>query len=195
MCTFHPTQIDEHQFFNNIQNMLDNRFKIGMINFVIASETKEKYFEYKNKFKKMGIPLHPNPIWDKTGQYKKEDLNFFENELPRVDYLYRTGKSSPKGKKCMYPCIGYEMDFKGNIWVGCYPKTAVNFLSSELLSLFPGPVKCPNDQCVCLDKYSFLEDVNRNITTNPLELYSLALLSQKNSKKVWHYRNANDIYR
>jgi len=179
MCTYHPSQIEEHQFFDAIQKILDNGFHIGMINFVITSETREKYFEYKNTFKKMGVPLHPNPIWDKSGHHKKEDMQFFENELPTVDYLYRTGTKSPKGKKCLFPSLAYEMDFKGNIHIGCYPKTSVNFLNSKLPLPFPGPVTCPNTQCACLDKYSFLEGINRNVTTNPLELYSQALLERK----------------
>lgn len=179
MCTYHPTQIEESTFFDNIQKILDNGFHIGMVNFVITSKTREAYFEYKNKFKKMGIPLHPNPIWDKSGHHSKEEMQFFFHELPEVDYLYRTGTKTPKGRKCLFPSLAYEMDYKGIIHIGCFPKKSANFLKDELPHLSNGPVKCPNSRCACLDKYSFLEGINRNVTLNPLELYSRALLERK----------------
>ena len=178
MCTYHPTQVDEHEFFEKIHRLLDSGFRIGMINYVMTSQQRENYYVYKERFRELGIPLHPNPLWGKTGRHSAEDLALFESELPTVDYLYRTGKNSPKGKKCLFPGIAYELDYRGNIMVGCHPTTSSSFFDHDLPSLFAGPVPCPYTKCVCLDKYSFLEGSNRNITTNPLASYSRALLER-----------------
>lgn len=178
MCTYHPTQVDEQPFFERIERLLESGFQIGMINYVMTSQQREKYFVYKEKFRKLGVPLHPNPLWGKRGQHSAEDMALFESELPPLDYLYRTGKNSPKGKKCLFPSLAYELDYRGKIRVGCHPSASGSFFDQELPALFAGPVPCPHTKCVCLGKYSFLEGSNRNITTNPLELYSRALLER-----------------
>ena len=178
MCTYHPTQVDEPQFFAKIERLLESGFQIGMINYVMTSQQREKYFVYKEKFSKLGIPLHPNPLWDQRGRHSAEDMALFESELPTLDYLYRTGKNSPKGKKCLFPGLAYELDYRGKITVGCHPTASGSFFDQELPALFAGPVPCPRTKCVCLDKYSFLEESNRNITTNPLALYSRVLLER-----------------
>lgn len=178
MCTYHPTQVDEQQFFERILGLLESGFQIGMINYVMTSQQREKYFVYKEKFRKLGIPLHPNPLWGKTGRHSAEDMELFENELPPLDYLYRTGKNSPKGKKCLFPGLAYELDYRGKIRVGCHPATSGSFFDPDLPSLFAGPVPCPDAKCVCLDKYSFLEGSSRNISTNPLAAYSRTLLER-----------------
>lgn len=178
MCTYHPTQVTEQQFFARIDQVLESGFQIGMINYVMTAQQREKYVVYKEKFRKLGIPLHPNPIWDQRGRHSAEDMALFASELPPLDYLYRTGKKSPKGKKCLFPSLAYELDYRGKIRVGCHPTAAGSFFDQELPALFAGPVPCPYTKCACLDKYSFLEESNRNITTNPLALYSHALLER-----------------
>lgn len=178
MCTYHPTQVNEQHFFARIDKVLESGFQIGMINYVLTPQQRETYFVYKEKFGKLGIPLHPNPLWDQSGQHSAEDMALFANELPPLDYLYRTGKNSPKGNKCLFPSLAYELDYQGKIMVGCHPTASGSFFDQELPALFAGPVSCPRTKCFCLDKYSFLEGSNRNITTNPLALYSRALLER-----------------
>lgn len=178
MCTYHPAQVNEQPFFERVERLLESGFQIGMINYVLTAQQREKYFVYKEKFRKLGVPLHPNPLWDKSGRHSAEDMALFASELPTLDYLYRTGKDSPKGKKCLFPGLAYELDYRGKIRVGCHPTASGSFFDQELPALFAGPVPCPHTKCFCLDKYSFLEGSNRNITTNPLELYSRALLAR-----------------
>jgi organic radical activating enzyme len=186
MCTYHPSQVDEQQFFEKIQRFLEGGFQIGMINYVMTPQQREQYFVCKEKFRKLGIPLHPNPLWGKSGRHSAEDMELFESELPSLDYLYRTGISSPKGKKCLFPGIAYELDYRGNIKVGCHRGVSGSFFDHDLPSLFAGPVPCPYSRCACLDKYSFLEGSNRNTTTNPLKSYSRALLERSSTEPTTH---------
>ncbi len=180
MCTYHPSQIKEENFLLKIRNVLDNGFEIGMVNYVLTQDSLNNFFSLKEKFRAFGIPLHPNPLWNSTGKYSPEDMKIFEVELPEQDYLYRTGIMSPNGKNCLFPSIAYEIDYLGNVKVGCHPKASGNIFDSNLPPLFPEPVPCPYSSCACLHKYSFLEGNNRNITTNPLRQYSQAL------KDLWH---------
>jgi organic radical activating enzyme len=176
MCTFHPSQVEESRFFARVRSLRDEGFKIGMINYVMSRQQKGNYFEHKAKFLELGIPLHPNPLWNNQGLYSNEDMKLFAEELPALDYQYRTGQS-PKGRKCLFPEIAYEMDYRGNIYAGCHPEISGSFFDGQLPKIFAGPVHCPHSKCVCLDKYSFLEGCERNVTMNPLECYSNALLT------------------
>lgn len=60
----------------------------------------------------------------------------------------------------------------GQIYVGCHPQVSGSFFNHSLVPTFDGPVPCSAKACVCLDMYSFLEDVNRNTDVNPLHIYS-----------------------
>ena len=88
MCTFHPSQTSEREFFDKVEDILANGFNIGMINYVMSAANKDKYYERRDKFLTLGIPLHPNPLFGSDGKFAKEDIELFNEELPEVDYLY-----------------------------------------------------------------------------------------------------------
>ena len=94
-----------------------------------------------------------------------------EEALPELDFQYRTGLKDPHGKICRYPSISYEMDYRGIIRAGCLGVSS-SFFDESLPVRPPEPIPCPHHSCVCLDKYSFLEESERNITTTPLAVYS-----------------------
>jgi organic radical activating enzyme len=171
MCTFHPSQIDGERFLKKIDEILDAGFKIGMVNYVMNVDNLPRYLIYKEAFRQRGIPLHPNPLWGADEKYSKADLELLKTELTEVDFIYRSGVESPRDKKCLFPSLGYEMDYRGTIYVGCHRATSRSFFDPRLPELFAGPVPCPHKSCVCLDKYSFLDGINRNIETDPLKVY------------------------
>jgi organic radical activating enzyme len=47
MCTYHPTQVDEQQFFEKIHGLLDSGFQIGMINYVMTPQQRDRYYVCK----------------------------------------------------------------------------------------------------------------------------------------------------
>lgn len=176
MCTYHPSQTSDQPFYEHLDQLLNLQFKIGMVNYVINKENIDRYYDIKMKMKDRSIPLHPNPLWNSKGQYSQHDLSFLKQELPNLDYLYRTQLMSPYRKKCLFPSLAYEMDQIGTINIGCHHHVKGNFFNPNLPSLFAGPVPCPVKSCVCLDKYSFLIGINRNTSLNPLKIYSNVLL-------------------
>ncbi len=179
MCTFHPSQVSESDYLSRIDRFLDHGFSIGMINYVMDRSNFERYADLSREMQdRGGPPLHPNPLWDSSGYYSSEDLELMKRELPEADFLYRSQVQSPKGEKCLFPTIGYEMDQTGHIQAGCYPFVTGSFFDEQLPPAFAGPVPCPYRACTCLDKYSFLGSVNRNITANPLQVYSDLLKSR-----------------
>jgi hypothetical protein len=179
MCTFHPTQVEEEVFWERISRLLHAGFRIGMINYVMSRESLSRYAQRRQRAAELGIPLHPNPLWDWRGHYSDDDLALLKAELPEADFGYRSQLVSPQGKNCLYPAVAYGMDQAGTIGIECHADLPQgSFFDENLSTLFRGPVPCPHRSCYCLDKYSFLGEVNRNVTTNPLKIYSEILLKR-----------------
>jgi hypothetical protein len=178
MCTFHPSHVEEPVFIERIQSYLDAGFRIGMVNYVMDESNVPLFRERRQKFAEMGVVLHPNPLWGQGGKYKPADIELMKDALPELDFLYRSGIGDPHERICRFPAIAYEMDYKGFIRPGCMPWASSSFFDDALPVQPTAPVPCPHHSCVCLDKYSFLEESERNITTNPLAVYSDLLKSR-----------------
>jgi hypothetical protein len=175
MCTLHPSQTAPEAFFARIDALLGEGFRIGMVNYVMNADNIQQYRKNKDILALKGIPLHPNPLWGYGNKYRPEDLELLRAELSAADFAFRSGLESPRGMKCLFPSLAYEMDYTGRIHVGCHPATEGSLFDRELPRLFAGPVPCPYEGCVCLDKYSFLGAVNRNVGLNPLAIYGQTL--------------------
>jgi hypothetical protein len=176
MCTFHPSQTTEQRFFQKIDALLSRGFKIGMVNYVLTSETLPDFERRYRSLAQRGVPLHPNPLWGSRGAYSREGLRILQEYLPSFDYGYRTGLRSPLRQACFFPAVAYQMNPWGRLHVGCHRTRTGSFFDDELPPQFPGPVPCPQATCVCLDMYSFLAGQERNCTTDPLAMYRDALL-------------------
>ena len=90
--------------------------------------------------------------------------------LDEVDVYYRAGGSC-HGKACFYPAVAYEMNQNGDIHIGCFPYTTKNLFKSAPPKLTKGPVVCAHATCQCLDKYSFVQGINRNTGLDVLRIY------------------------
>lgn len=176
MCTFHPSQTGKAEFLNNIKSYLAEGFSIGMVNYVIAGADFAPYYALRDELASLGVPLHPNPLWGANGVYSHDKIELFRSELPDIDYYFRTGIGSPRGKPCFHPVVAYHLNQNGAIFVGCHPEKRGLFFSTTLPKTYDASPRCPSNSCVCLDMYSFLTDVNRNISINPLYEYSKLLL-------------------
>jgi hypothetical protein len=179
MCTLHPSQTPPARFLQRIDALMGAGFHVGMVNYVMSAENLPHYLHYKEGLRQRRIPLHPNPLWDSTGTYSADDLHLLKSELEEADFLYRSGIASPKGEKCLYPALAYELDYLGRVQVGCHAAASGNFFAPRLPRLFMGPVPCPMSRCVCLDKYSFLSAMNRNTSLDPLRTYGELLRSRR----------------
>ncbi len=178
MCTFHPSQIAEDVFKNRLTSFLKAGFRIGMVNYVMDQANIEEFERRREEFDHIGVVLHPNPLFDSFGTYSDSELEMMKSCLPPVDFEYRTGISSPFEKPCAFPAVAYEMDYKGRIVVGCHSHISNlcgSFFDANLPVRPVASVSCPHHSCVCLDKYSFIEGVERNKSFDPLAEYSAAL--------------------
>jgi MoaA/NifB/PqqE/SkfB family radical SAM enzyme len=179
MCTLHPSQTTVDRFLKRIDALLAAGFHVGMVNYVMNADNLPHYLDYKEELRHRRIPLHPNPLWNSTGDYAPEDLEILRGELEDADFQYRSGSLSPLGKKCLFPALAYELDYLGNIYVGCHAPASGNFFDKTLPPLFAGPVPCPHKSCVCLDKYSFVEGMGRNLSLDPLRTYGEILRNRR----------------
>ena len=152
------------------------QFKIGMVNYVMTSESIPDFERRCRSLAERGVLLHPNPLWGSRGAYSPEGLRILQEYLPSLDYGYRTGLRSPLHQPCFFPAVGYQMNQWGGLHVGCHPAHRGSFFAAALPPLFPEAVPCPMIYCPCLDMYSFLADQDRNQTTNPLAAYHDALM-------------------
>jgi organic radical activating enzyme len=178
MCTFHPSQTTADRFLARIDAIQDAGFHIAMVNYVMNADNLPHYLNYKEQLRSRGIPLHPNPLWDSVGVYSAADLALLQNELHEVDFRFRGGAAT-LGLKCLFPALAYELDYRGQVHVGCHPAASGSFFAEHLPRPFAGPVPCPHGTCACLDKYSFLEGVDRNLSLDPLRTYGDLLRSDR----------------
>ena len=185
MCTFHPGQTSEEAFAASIERLQHSGFVIGMINYVMTRESIPEYERQQRRFVRLGIPVNPNPLWDSNGQYASEDLDLMREYLPSdFDYEFRTQQRSPKGQRCRFPAIAYELNPWGMIWVGCHYNHRGSFFAKQLPRRFRRSAVCPHASCVCLDKYSFVSDSDRNTNTNTLDAYGRLLLEKQKGDQV-----------
>jgi organic radical activating enzyme len=184
MCTFHPSQVSEEKFLRNLDVVLAGNFSIGMINYVMDAAYKDKYLAFRDLMWSRGIPVQPNPLFGSKGEYALPDVEIMKENLPARDFELRSQNESPCGKPCLFPAVAYEMDLAGRIHVGCHPETQKSFFDTTLPLSPTSFSPCPYNECVCLDKYSFLKDFARNTTIDPFKLYSddLRQLQSKNSR-------------
>ncbi len=175
MCTFHPSQTEEGAFKKRIASYLKAGYQIGMVNYVMDDTNRHEFARRRREFAEIGATLHPNPLWGGNGQYGPEDLALMEASIPEFDFGYRSGAVDPFGKQCLFPALSYEMDLAGQIYPGCLPELTGSFFDEKLPQRPTDLVPCPFHSCVCLDKYSFLEGFERNVSTNPFAQYSSEL--------------------
>jgi hypothetical protein len=178
MCSYHPSQVEEDVFFSRIKDVLSSGFRIGIVNYVMSGENIEAFRRLKQRAAQLGVVFQPNPLWNSAGRYSHEDLELLRVELLPLDFQYRTQMESPMGKTCRFPMLAYEMDVVGNITVGCHNQLHGSFFDKFLPPLKKSRTPCPHHVCACLDKYSFLDGVHRNTSTDPLGTYS-SLLRQR----------------
>lgn len=171
MCTFHASQTDEGPFMARLEALQAAGFVIGMVNYVMDETNLPLFRDRRKRFADIGVVLHPNPLWG-DGTYKPADLELMREALPEIDFLYRSGAENPKDRMCRFPALSYEMDYKGNITPGCLPGLRGSFFDDRLPAQPEAAIPCPFTACVCLDKYSFLEGSERNVSTNPLAIYA-----------------------
>ena len=184
MCSYHPSQTSLGTFSRKINQLIKSGFKIGMVYLTMNHDNFVIYNDVKKEMSEIGVPLHPGPLWYSDEKYSEEELLFLKKELPEADFNYRAMKKSPYKKKCLFPALAYEMNPFGEIHVGCHPYVSGSFFDHTLLSTFSGPVPCPQKVCTCLHKFSFLDEVNRNINVNPLLVISDSLKEKSGIRKM-----------
>lgn len=179
MCTFHPSQTDEDEFKRRVMAIKRAGVQIGMVNYVMTDTNIESFSRHQDEFAKLDLILHPNPLWLSDGNYSEASLEVMADAIPELDFRYRTGAGDPFGLQCNFPAVGYEVDYTGKTIVGCHPTNSGSFFDAKLPERPHSSVPCPFHSCVCLDKYSFLDGVDRNISLNPLRQYSKALKEKR----------------
>lgn len=183
MCTFHPTQTTEEKFIPRMAEYQAAGFTIGMVNYVLNNaDALAQYRRRRALFSEMGLILHPNPL-HVGGVYSDGDRELMMETLPRLDYEMRSQERLSLGVPCLFPSLSYEMDGQGRIHVGCHTEQGGSFFDATLPVLPEPEILCPWGACVCLDKYSFMAGVERNVSTNPLAVYA-GLLKDKERERV-----------
>ncbi len=176
-CSYHSSEIKEADFIRNLQRILDHGFQVGMVNYVMTREQFDGFVERRELFARMGVPLNPNPDFERAAEYSAAEQELLRAHLPGVDYRFKVLRASPYGEKCLYPAITYEMDFRGLVRLSCIGGESASIFGDALPALPAGPVACPQLRCECLDMYSFRKGETRNRTTDPLRDYCEELKS------------------
>lgn len=188
MCTFHPSRAKLDSFVARIKSYQTAGFRVAMVNYVMSQANFDGFELLREQLTELGIPANPNPLWGGPYQYTEEQTKSLQTWLPTDDYLFRSGTLSTRGRKCLFPSLAYEMNQTGTIHIGCHRSMQASFFADTLPVLFAGPVPCPYKSCVCVDKYSFLEEINRNNSLSPIGVYADLLNSRTHPSE----RSADD---
>lgn len=167
MCTFHPSRGSIRDFIGRIEKLVATGFHIAMVNFVMAPDQMRDFTELRKSFEKIGVPLSANPLIGEP-KLSEEESEYLKSVSNEFDLAYKGQIASPKGKRCFYPMVSYEIDMTGRMITGCHPERCGDFIAGRYPRLCQAPVVCNADYCTCLDKYSFLEGCRRNVSLNPL---------------------------
>lgn len=171
MCTFHPSRVRVDTFIKNIEAIMAEGFNVVMVNFVMAPQQMMDFKRLKELFQEIHIPLSANPLIGGP-DLSDAEFEFLKNVSNEFDLAYKGRFTSPKGKRCFYPAVAYEIDMSGQMITGCHPDHKGNIIHKVYPRLFDAPVVCHADFCTCADKYSFLEGCLRNTSLNTLVEFS-----------------------
>lgn len=176
-ASYHSSEVAEDVFIAKMRKILEHGFHVGMVNYVMSSEQFDQFPRLREIFAGLGLVLNPNPDFERKSEYSEAQKALLKARLPEIDYRFKVLNASPKGQKCLYPALTYELDFRGVIAAACIGGAAASIFDDQLPPLPTGPVECPRNGCGCLDMYSFLKGSTRNITTNPLQDYCDQLIA------------------
>jgi hypothetical protein len=165
--SFHPTQLALDAFAAKLARILDAGWQVAMINYVMEAGQAGAYAEVRDYFRaRHDIYVNPNPdafdpAW--AGPDRVAGATALVPLLPALDRDRKTGAPT-LGKACGYPTIGFFVGPDGRAERACGVRVhgeprAFDFIGgSAQLRALPGPVRCPQRECGCLDRYAFLAE-------------------------------------
>jgi organic radical activating enzyme len=169
-CSYHPSMVNEERYIAKLRAIKEAGFNVGMVNYVLSGEQKHDFFRIREKLGTLGIPVNANPEFQERYSYDEEFLKELRECILEQDFYFKIGRS-PRGKTCLYPSVGYEMSQTGCLSVGCIGSRRGSLFDPVLPSIGDRSIACPHNECSCIDKYSFLLQINRNLSTNVLQTY------------------------
>ncbi len=162
--SFHPTQISLERFDKRLARILDAGWNVGMINYVMEAEQAGDYEKVRDHFRREhGIYANPNP--DAFDDDRERARRKFSPLLPVADLSHKTGAQT-KGKSCFFPSISYMIAPNGTAQRSCGVRTpretrGLDFIrDSARVKPLESAVTCPQQLCLCLDRYAFQEELD-----------------------------------
>lgn len=155
MVTYHPTQMSFEDTLAAAR-----RLDAVMVNYVANPGELDRLDEVVLQF--APIPVNVLPAFGDASLFTPEELVILQQHIHPLDWPRRIGEPT-KGLPCDFPGVAYEMEPDGRLKVGCTPSKAGNLLRGILPIREASP--CPDRDCYCTDKYSFLYDVEFPIDT------------------------------
>lgn len=177
MMSYHPTQTTLTQFLANLDGLCANGWPVVLVNWVMQTGHFQQLVTLDICLRERGIPLNLLPVDGQIDSYTPDEVEALRDwNLPEAwDVISGV---PPIGKPCLHPAISYKIYQDGQAEVGCHEHLTGN-LFGTLPQLFPSYVPCPRDQCLCLEKWTFLKELDGfNSEPLPINNYSkkLALL-------------------
>lgn len=176
MMSYHPTQANMQTFLKNLDGLLKYQWPVVLVNWVMLPGHFGGLMELTWQLKDRGIPLNLLPVDGSNASYTDaEKLILDEYLMP--DSRDICNGVSPMGEACLHPAVSYKVYPNGDVEVGCH-EHLTGSLFSELPKLFKSYVPCPRDQCLCLEKWTFLERLGLyNVDPLPIDNYVRRLRS------------------
>jgi hypothetical protein len=166
MASYHPSEVEEQQFFARLDAVLAEGWSVSVGNYVVTQDRVPDLPRVADLFASRGVPINVLPAF---GAPELVDVPALRRYIHPKDWPHRFGAET-RGKPCLFPTAAYEMQPNGDIRVGCHGEMAGSIFA-ELPARFVGYTPCPHQDCFCVDKYTFLQEMDCN--TDPLPMESL----------------------
>lgn len=167
--SFHPTQIDEDAFAAKLDAIVAAGWHVAMINYVMTADQADAYPRVRARFAAShGLFVNANPdaydpAWVAAPGARAAGRARLASWLPPLDLAYKTGART-FGKPCFFPSIAYFVAPNGWCERACgagvpgEPRGFDFVREPARLRALTYPAYCPQQTCLCVDRYAFLED-------------------------------------
>lgn len=163
MVSYHSTETTLQEFRRSLDRLLSCGWKVAVVNIVVDPARFDELLSVD-----LPIPVAYLLMYGKLDLYTAEQAAVLRSKHHAADWPHRAEERT-KGKPCLFPSTAYEMEPDGSVRAGCTPELNGS-LFGELPVRRSGYTPCPYEDCCCVDKYGFLEDMPPVTSAQPLDL-------------------------
>jgi hypothetical protein len=165
--SWHPSEIDDASFLSRLDAFLAAGWQVPIVSLVVDGDRAMALDAYAKCLDSRKVAFNVIPIFGERSYFTPDQTAILKRYISSKDWPRRF--SDPTfGDPCLFPSIAYEMEPGGQLRVGCHKELSGDIFADELPVRLSGYTPCPDADCFCVDKYSFMKEQD-GVATLPAE--------------------------